>query len=153
MSVATTTSLDELTVTVAQEIRIEASIEHAFKALLDQMGPHNETPDGSPMPMTLEARPGGRWYRDLGDDNGHLWGHVQAIKRPTLLEISGPLFMSYAVSSNLQYRLAEADGGTVLTFHHSAFGLIPDDHRQGLSGGWMHLLKKVKEVAEKGRAA
>jgi hypothetical protein len=25
--------------------------------------------------------------RDLGDGNGHLWGHVQAIKRPTLLEI------------------------------------------------------------------
>ena len=27
-------------------------------------------------------------------DNGHFWGHVQAIKRPTLLEITGPLFMS-----------------------------------------------------------
>ena len=119
MSLATTTSLDDLTVTVAQEIRIEASIGDAFAALLDQMGPHNETPDGGAMPMKLEARPGGRWYRDLGDDNGHLWGHVQAIKRPTLLEISGPLFMSYAVSSNLQYRLAEADGGTVLTFHVS----------------------------------
>ena len=47
------------------------------------------------MPMKLEAWPGGRWYRDLGDGNGHFWGHVQAIKRPTLLEISGPLFMSY----------------------------------------------------------
>ena len=44
--------------------------------------------------MTLEPRPGGRWFRDLGDDNGHFWGHVQAIKRPTLLEITGPLFMS-----------------------------------------------------------
>ena len=81
---------------------------------------------------------------------GISWGHVQAIKRPTLLEISGPLFMSYAVSSNVQYRLAESDGGTVLTFHHSAFGLIPDDHRQGLSAGWTHLLNKVKDTAERG---
>ena len=61
------------------------------------------------MPMKLEAWPGGRWYRDLGDDNGHFWGHVQAIKRPTLLEITGPLFMSYPVVSNLQYRLSEEE--------------------------------------------
>ena len=39
------------------------------------------------MTMVVEARPGGRWYRDLGGDNGHLWGFVQSIKRPTLLEI------------------------------------------------------------------
>ncbi|HEX3702577.1 MAG TPA: hypothetical protein VHU82_04550 [Vicinamibacterales bacterium] len=35
----------------------------------------------------LEAWPGGRWFRDLGDNTGHLWGHVQAIKPPTLPEI------------------------------------------------------------------
>ena len=46
------------------------------------------------MPMKLEAWPGGRWYRDLGDGNGHYWGTVQAIKRPTLLEFCGPLFAS-----------------------------------------------------------
>ena len=49
------------------------------------------------MPMMLEAWPGGRWFRDLGNGNGHLWGHVQAIKAPTLLEITGPLMMSFAV--------------------------------------------------------
>ncbi len=47
------------------------------------------------MPMKIEPWPGGRWYRDLGDNNGHFWGHVQAIKRPTLLEITGPLLASY----------------------------------------------------------
>src|SRR6202040_911749 len=52
-----------------------------------------ETTEAKPMPMKLEAWPGGRWYRDLGDNNGHFWGVVQAIKRPTLLEITGPLFM------------------------------------------------------------
>lgn len=32
-----------------------------------------------------------------------------------VLELSGPMCMSYAATSNIQYRLAEADGGTVLT--------------------------------------
>ena len=99
--------------------------------------------------MTIESRPGGRWYRDLGGDNGHLWGLVQAIKRPGLLEITGPLFMSYAAVSNLQYRLKKVDGGTLLTLRHSALGFIPDDHRKGLSEGWMPLLARVKTQAEK----
>ena len=41
--------------------------------------------------MKIEPWPGGRWYRDLGNNAGHLWGHVQVIKPPTLLEICGPL--------------------------------------------------------------
>ena len=100
------------------------------------------------MRMKIEPWPGGRWFRDLGDNNGHFWGVVQAIKMPTLLEISGPLFMSYPVVSNVQYRLTEADGGTLLTFRHTAFGLIPDDHRAGLSEGWNHLHEAVRKRAE-----
>ena len=65
---------------------------------------------------------------------------VQAIKRPTLLEITGPLFMSYPVVSNVQYRLTEADGGTLIKFHHTALGLIPDDHKKGMAKGWTHIL-------------
>src|SRR2546430_2194557 len=101
-----------MTLNLAHEIHVRASLEATFDALLEQMGPANETPDGKPLPMTIEARPGGRWFRDLGDDNGHFWGHVQAIKRPTLLEIIGPLFMSSPVLSNLPYRLKDADHGT-----------------------------------------
>jgi uncharacterized protein YndB with AHSA1/START domain len=104
--------------------------------------------DGTPMPMKIEAWPGGRWYRDLGDNNGHFWGHVQAIKRPTLLEISGPLFMSYPVVSNVQYRLSEADGGTLIKFHHAALGLISEDHRKGVSSGWSHIHERVRKRAE-----
>ena len=75
--------------------------------------------------MRLEPRPGGRWYRDLGDENGHLWGHVKAIKPPTLVELVGPLFMSQPVCNNVQYRLDEAGGVTTLRLVHSAFGLLP----------------------------
>jgi hypothetical protein len=73
---------------------------------------------------------------------------VQAIKRPTLIELTGPLFMSYPVVSNLQYRLSEEDGGTLIKFHHSALGLIQDDHRQGVNKGWTHMHTRLRERAE-----
>ena len=112
------------------------------------MGPENQLPDGTPMPMVLEPRPGGRWFRDLGGDNGHLWGFVQSIKRPGLLEIGGPLFMSTAASSNLMYRLSEADGVTLITFTHTVFGPFPEDHRQQLGTGWAALHARVRAAAE-----
>ena len=148
MTMATTSLIDDLTLNVEEEIRVDATIDQTFEALLEQMGPASVTPDGAPLPMVLEARPGGRWFRDLGDDNGHHWGHVQAIKRPGLLEISGPLFMSYPVVSNLQYRLTTADEGTLITVRHAAMGLLPDDHRTGLSRGWRALLDRVRTRAE-----
>ena len=146
--VPTAPTVDNLTLHITQEIHIRASLEAAFDALLEQMGPANETPDGTPLPMTIEARPGGRWFRDLGDDNGHFWGHVQAIKRPTLLEITGPLFMSNPVISNVQYRLTEVDGGTLISFRHSALGFVPDEVREGATRGWFPLLERVRKQAD-----
>lgn len=142
--------IENLTITINQEIHVRASIEKTFAALLEQIGPENETPNGK-MPMKIEAWPGGRWFRDLGDNNGHCWGHVQAIKRPTLLEFSGPLFMSYAAVSNVQYRLSEENGGTLIKFHHLAFGVISDEHRRGVKEGWGHMNARVKERAERSR--
>src|SRR5262252_5260226 len=98
--------IENLTLNITQEIHVDAPLDVTFDALLEQLGPAADRPDGAKMPMKIEAWPGGRWYRDLGGDDGHFWGHVQAIKRPTLLEITGPLFASYPFLSNLQYRLA-----------------------------------------------
>ena len=98
-----------MTLNINQEIHVNASLEVTFDALLEQIGPHNEKPDGKPMPMKIEPWPGGRWYRDLGDNNGHLWGHVQAIKRPTLLEICGPLVR--VLSLRLQRAIPADRGG------------------------------------------
>ena len=147
--VMTASTVDNLTLNVTQEIHVRAPRAATFDALLEQMGPGNETPEGAPLPMTIEARPGGRWFRDLGGDNGHFWGHVQAIKRPTLLEITGPLFMSYPVVSNVQYRLTEVNGGTLITFRHTALGFVPDDYRQRLSHGWTSLLERARRRAER----
>jgi uncharacterized protein YndB with AHSA1/START domain len=146
--VAVAPAIENLTLSIEQEIRVRASLDKTFAALLEQMGPFNTGPDGRPMRMKLEAWPGGRWFRDLDDNNGHFWGVVQAVKKPTLLEICGPLFMSSPVTSNLQYRLKDVGGETVITFRHTAFGLIPDDHRIGLSEGWNHLHEAVRKRAE-----
>jgi uncharacterized protein YndB with AHSA1/START domain len=147
-AIATPPGIESLSVVITQEIHVKASLENTFAAILEQIGPYNETPQG-PMPMKIEAWPGGRWYRDLGDNNGHLWGHVQAIKRPTLLEMTGPLFMSYAVANNLQYRLSEEAGGTLIRFHHKAFGVIPEDHRKGMNEGWTHINSSIRDRAER----
>src|SRR6202165_1286169 len=137
--ISTGIKIEDRTLNITEEIHIRAALDTTFAALLEQLGPHNEIPSGTPMPMKLEPWPGGRWYRDLGDNNGHFWGVVQAIKRPTLLEFTGPLFMSYPVVSNVQYRLSEADGGTLIKFRHSAFGLIIEEHRTGVNRGWTHM--------------
>ena len=86
----TAPALENQTFTITEEIIVRAPLEQTFASLVAQMGRLNETPDGAPLPMILEPYPGGRWYRDLGGDNGHLWGFVQSIKRPALLEIWGP---------------------------------------------------------------
>ena len=143
-----TATVEQLSLNVTEEFRVRASLEATFDALLQQMGPANENAEGVPLPMVLEARPGGRWFRDLGNDDGHFWGHVQAIKRPTLLEITGPLFMSHPVVSNVQYRLTQVEGGTLIAFRHAALGFVPDDYRTGLSRGWKALFERVRQQAE-----
>jgi uncharacterized protein YndB with AHSA1/START domain len=138
---------------IRQEIEINAPPAVVFAALLEQLGPANDTPDGKPLPMKIEPRPGGRWYRDLGNDAGHLWGHVQVIKPPRLLEITGPLAMSYPAINHLQYRLTEQGAGTRLALTHRAMGEILPEHRDGMPEGWNHNLERIREAAERRKAA
>ena len=137
------------TFTIKEEIHVRASLEKTFAAMLVEVGQHNQGPDGQPLPLVIEPRPGGRWYRDLGGDNGHLWGLVQAIKRPTLLEIWGPLFLSTGATSNVQYRLTEEEGGTLITFTHTLMGPFPEDHRPRLGAGWAALNARIRAAAER----
>ena len=147
--IAVAPAIEHLSLDITEEIHVRSSLTATFAALLEEMGPSNVGHNNAPMPMTLEPWPGGRWFRDLGGNNGHLWGHVQAIKQPTLLEIAGPLMMSFAVASNLQYRLKEIDGGTLITLRHTALGLFPDGYREALSQGWPNLFDRVRRRVEK----
>ena len=83
------------------------------------------------MPMVLEEWPGGRWFRDLGSGQGHLWGFVQVIKPPTLIEIQGPMFMSYPVAGHVQLALCPAE----LARHFIEEGTVIGLHTRGIGEG------------------
>lgn len=131
------------------EQTIAATLEIVFQSVLDELGPQSQMMDGKPFPMVFEARPGGRWYRDLGNDTGHFWGHVQVIKPPTLIEIVGPMPMSYAAINHIQYRLTAQANGTLLKFTHQAMGNIATEHRDHMSDGWAYKLGRIRQLAEK----
>jgi hypothetical protein len=44
--------------------------------------------------------------------------------------------------------LSETEGGTLIKFHHAALGLIQDDHRKGVTGGWGTINERVRKAAE-----
>jgi uncharacterized protein YndB with AHSA1/START domain len=141
------------TLEIRKDIEIAATPALTFEAVLEELGPGSELPDGKPFPMKLEAWPGGRWYRDLGEAGGHpyghLWGHVQVIKAPVLLELTGPMMMSFAAINHLQYRLVPEGNGTRLMIVHRAIGIIPPDLSAGMSLGWDHGLARVRLIAER----
>jgi len=145
----TAAKVEDLTLSITHELHVKAPLGVTFDALIEQLTEGMVQAGDKPMPMKIEQWPGGRWWRDLGEGNGHLWAHVQSIKRPVLLEFNGPLMMSFAVTSNVQYRLSEQDGGTLIKFQHLALGAVPEGTRNGLMGGWKRISEWAKERAEK----
>ncbi|HYP12449.1 MAG TPA: SRPBCC domain-containing protein [Bryobacteraceae bacterium] len=136
-------NLDDMVLDIEQQIEIKAAIGDVFRSALHRFGEGNTTPKGDSMQMILEQWPGGRWFRDRGNGIGHLWGHVQVIKPPVLLELSGPMFMSYPVMNHLELKLQEIAGGTKLTLRHRAIGFIDPEHRAGVATGWGHVLHTI----------
>jgi len=133
---------------IVKEIEIAAPIAIAFEAVLEELGPESQMPDGKPFPMKLEAWPGGRWFRDLGDNAGHFWGQVQVIKPPTLIELTGPMFMSYPAANHIQYRLVAEGDRTRLKFVHKGIGVFPKEHAEGVEMGWGHKVDRIRKLAE-----
>ena len=141
-------TVDDLTLDLAQHIDIKATPEKAFAALLHRLGKGNTRPDGQSLNMQLEPKPGGRWYRDLNNGIGHLWGFVQVIKAPTLLELSGPMFMSYPAINHVEVKIEPAAGGCKVVLRHRAIGMIDPEHRKNVVGGWSHMLSQTKKDCE-----
>ena len=141
--------LDDLLIQIDQTVEIKATPEKVFEGLVSHLC---ELPgeEGKPaVKLKLERWPGGRWFRDLENGNGHLWGFVQSIKPPTLLEVFGPLMLSYPVSTHLIVRLSPTNGGTKLVFKNEIFGPVPAEVREGLGEGWGDMLKRLKRSFEK----
>ena len=132
----------------AKEVTIVAPLQITWESCLAELGPESTMPDGKPFPFKLEPWPGGRWFRDLGNDAGHLWGHVQVIKPPTLIELCGPMFVSFPATTHIQYRLTpEGEHATKLKITSRAFGYMPKGFMDGVEQGWSHGLKRIAEIA------
>jgi len=127
---------------VAHDVKIDAPIGVVFETLL-------EAEPRSGLNLKIEAWPGGRWYRDLGNNTGHLWGHVQVIKPPKLLEIWGPMMMSFPAVNHRQYRLTAEGTTTRLQLTHRAMGLLTSQHREGMPEGWGHWMNRIRDRAER----
>src|SRR5215471_19713265 len=136
-------TINDLTLDLEQHIECKADIGDVFKRMLYRLGEGITNLNGESLQMVLEQWPGGRWFRDRGNGIGHLWGHVQAIKPPVLLELSGPMFMSYPAINHLNVRLEEIAGGTRVALRHRAIGFLDPDHRKNVSTGWQYLLGLV----------
>ena len=136
-------NIDDLTLDTTQSIDIKADIGDVFRGVLARLGAGFTNPQSESLQLIMEEWPGGRWFRDRGNGIGHLWGHVQVLKAPVLLELSGPLFMSYPALNHIEVKLEQRPGGTHVDLRHRAIGLIDPAHRQGVTTGWTHMLDTV----------
>lgn len=142
-------TFDEMTLDINQTVEIKAKPEKVFQTMLHRLGKGNARPTGETMDMLIEPKAGGRWYRDRGNGIEHLWGFVQAIKPAELLEISGPMFMSYPAINHLELKIAPVGKDSCkLTLRHRAIGMIDPEHRKGVTQGWSHIVNAIKGDCE-----
>jgi uncharacterized protein YndB with AHSA1/START domain len=140
--------VEDLILDIEQQVEVKAPPEKAFAAALHRLGKGNTRPTGESLDLQIEPKPGGRWFRDRGQGVGHLWGFVQVIKPPSLIELSGPMFMSYPATNHVELKIEPTAGGSRITLRHRAIGLIDPEHRKGVVGGWAHMLSNVSKDCE-----
>jgi hypothetical protein len=136
------------TVRVEKDLFIAATPDIVWESILEEIGGEMNPESGKAMVMKIETWPGGRWWRDTGDKQGHLWGHVQVIKPPMLLELCGPMFMSYPAINHLQYRLAAERDGTRMKLTHRGIGIFDAEHLKGVEMGWGGIAESIRKRAE-----
>jgi hypothetical protein len=137
--------IEDLTLDIEQSVEVTGSVEEVFKSVLHRLGEGNTAPNGESLQLRIEPFAGGRWFRDRGEGIQHFWGHVQVIKPPVLLELSGPLFMSYPAVNHIEVKLEPAGETTRVTLRHRAVGLIEPAHREGFGEGWRSMLDRVRD--------
>ena len=135
--------LEDMTLDLEQHVDVQGALDDVFKSVLHRFGEGNLGPNGEPLQLRIEPFAGGRWFRDRGEGIQHLWGHVQVIKPPTLLELSGPMFMSYPALNHLEIKLDQIPDGTRVTLRHRAIGMLDPAHKEGVTKGWKTFLDAV----------
>jgi hypothetical protein len=59
------------------------------------------------------------------------------------------MFMSFAATNHVQYRLTASGKSTRLNFSHRAMGPIPDEVRENVGKGWAWKLNRIDEIARR----
>jgi hypothetical protein len=140
-----TMTLEDLTLDIQQHVDVKSTPEKTFATVLYRLGKGNTHPNGQTLDLNLEPKVGGRWYRDRGNGIGHVWGFVQVIKPGELLELSGPMFMSYPVINHVEVKIEPAASGCRIALRHRALGMIDPEHRKNIGTGWSHMLNQTKK--------
>jgi hypothetical protein len=65
-----------------------------------------------------------------------------------LIELSGPMFMSYPANNHLELKVEPVNGGCRVVLRHRALGMIDPEHRKGVGMGWNHMLANIKKDCE-----
>ncbi len=133
------------TIDVALGITLAAAPERVWLALTQRTGvwwraPWVSHPD-LVLGVQLEERPGGLVWEDWGPGEGSVLAHVTAIRRPSLLELAGPLFVPGAVAGQARLTLERRDDDrTDLSVEHVAVGPLREDAASVALRGWRELL-------------
>ena len=101
------------------------------------------------MPMKLEPVPGGRWYRDLGNNNGHCGRTCRPSSGPRCWRLPG---RSCLVLPGREQPPVPAQRKP-RRHRHPVPALCVRPHRrrppQSVSGGWNYILERVRKRAER----
>ena len=152
----TTKSLNELTeIHVEQNVTIDASPEVVFEALTQQISIWWTSPffhsGEAAQRLVLEPRPGGRFFEDLGNNEGLFLATVSSIKKPDQLQLIGPMGMTGLVQGFVQFQLESKDNSTLLKLSHRAIGDVSEETKKGYDLGWRELLgTRLRSFVEDG---
>jgi DNA-binding transcriptional ArsR family regulator/uncharacterized protein YndB with AHSA1/START domain len=128
---------------IEQNIAIKASPEVVFDALTGEISAWWTAPyfhTGETRQLVLEALVGGRFYEDLGNNEGLLLATVMLVRRPDELRLMGPMGLAGVVHGVISFDLEAQDGGTRLKLSHRMVGEVSDEIESAFSGGWQELL-------------
>lgn len=139
---------------IEQNITIQALREDVFDAVTKEISAWWSAPyfhASETKQLVLEAKVGGRFYEDIGDNEGMLLATVMFIKRPDELRMMGPMGMVGPVQGVILFQFEMKDDGTLLKLSHRMVGEVSEEIETAYSGGWQELLStRLRNYVEQG---
>lgn len=91
--------------------------------------------------LHLELCAGGRLY-EVGDGGAeYLWGHVSAVRKNQLLELTGPIGMGGVVHGWVKMEIeSRGENATQLKLTHRIIGDVDADTASSYNAGWKEML-------------